>query len=68
LLSSFRSPFTAPTFATFVALTSGLVARPQRRTVTGMPIGSGLSQVWHHCTAHRFFGPAVWSVDRVSMV
>lgn len=67
LLSSFRSCFTAPTFTTFVALVSGLVARPQRRTVTGMLIGAGRSRDWHHSRAHRFFSRAVWSLDRVSM-
>jgi hypothetical protein len=68
LLSSFRSCFTAPTFAVFVTLVSGLVARPQWRTVTGMLIASGMSRSWHHCRAHRFFSQAVWSVDQLSMV
>jgi hypothetical protein len=68
LLCQFRSCFTAPTFVTFVALVSGVVARPQRRTVTGMLIAAGLSQVWHHSRAHGFFSRAVWSVDQVSMV
>jgi len=68
LLFLFRSCFTAPTFVTFTVLVSGMVARPQRRTVTGMWIAAGVSRVWHHCRAHRFFGRAVWSVDRVSMV
>ncbi|WP_433824481.1 IS701 family transposase [Actinoplanes sp. CA-015351] len=68
LLCHFRACFTAPTFATFTMLVSGMVARPQRRTVTGMLIGAGLSQAWHHCRAHRFFSRAVWSVDQVSMV
>jgi hypothetical protein len=35
--------------------------------VTGMLIGAGLSQVWHHSKAHRFFSRAVWSLDQVSM-
>jgi len=68
LLCHFRSCFTAPTFTTFVMLISGMVARPQRRTVTGMLIGAGVSRSWHHCRAHRFFSRTVWSVDRVSMV
>src|SRR5687767_480384 len=67
LLDSFRWCFTAPTFTTFVALVSGMVARPQQRTVTGMWIAVGLSQWWHHCRAHRFFSRAVWSIDQVSM-
>lgn len=68
LLCHFRSCFTAPTFTTFVAVVSGLIARPQRRTVTGMLIGVGLSRAWHHSRAHRFFSRAVWSLDLVSMV
>ena len=68
LLCHFRSCFTGPTFTTFTMLVSGMVARPQQRTVTGMLIGAGMSQFWHHCRAHRFFGRAVWSVDQVSMV
>jgi hypothetical protein len=67
LLCHFRWCFTAPTFTTFVTLTSGMVARPQRRTVTGMLIGAGMSRVWHHSRAHRFFSRAVWSLDQVSM-
>lgn len=68
LLVSFRWCFTAPTFVTFVMLVSGLVARPQDRTVTGMLIGAGASRLWHHSRAHRFFSRAVWSLDQVSMV
>jgi hypothetical protein len=68
VLASFRWCFTAPTFLTFVSLVSGLVARPQARTVTGMLIGAGLSRQWHHSRAHRFFSRAVWSLDQVSMV
>ncbi|HWS33496.1 MAG TPA: transposase [Actinoplanes sp.] len=68
LLCHFRPCFTAPTFTTFVAVVSGLVARPQRRTVTGMLIGAGLSRVWHHSRTHRFFSREVWSVEQVSRV
>jgi hypothetical protein len=68
LLHHFRWCFTAPTFTTFVTMVSGLVARPQRRTVTGMLIAAGASRVWHHSRAHRFFSHAAWSVDQVSMV
>jgi hypothetical protein len=68
LLCHFRSCFTAPTFTTFVTLVSGLVARPQRRTVTGMLIAANMSRVWHHSRAHRFFSRAVWSPEQVSVV
>ena len=67
LLCHFRWCFTAPTFTTFTMLVSGMIARPQRRTVTGMLIGAGMSRMWHHSRAHRFFSRAVWSLDRVSM-
>jgi hypothetical protein len=66
LLCHFRSCFTAPTFVTFVMLVSGMIARPQWRTVTGMLIGAGLSRSWHHSRAHRFFSRSVWSADAVS--
>jgi DDE superfamily endonuclease len=68
LLSSFRWCFTAPTFEVFVTIVSGWVARPWQRTVTGMLIAAGMSRVWHHSSAHRFFSRAVWSLDEVSMV
>jgi DDE superfamily endonuclease len=68
LLCQFRWCFTAPTFMTFVTLVSGMIARPRRRTVTGMLMGAGRSRDWHHSRAHRFFSRAVWSVDQVSMV
>src|SRR4051812_44815044 len=68
LLCHFRSCFTAPTFTTFTMMVSGLVARPQYRTVTGMLIGAGMSRAWHHSRAHRFFSRTVWSVDQVSLV
>lgn len=68
LLCRFRRCFTAPTFATFVTLVSGMVARPQWRTVTGMLIGAGMSRTWHHSRAHRFFSRAAWSLDDVSVV
>jgi hypothetical protein len=45
-----------------------MIARPQARTVTGMLIAAGVSRIWHHSRAHRFFSWAVWSVDQVSMV
>jgi hypothetical protein len=68
LLLTFRCCFSAPTFQTFAALVSGLVASPGRRTVTGMLIGAGMSRVWHHSRAHRFFGVARWNVDQVGLV
>ncbi|MCA1696381.1 MAG: transposase, partial [Actinobacteria bacterium] len=68
LLVVFESCFTAPTFRTFAALMAGLVARSGPRTVCGMLIGAGLSRVWSHDRAHRFFSHARWSPRQVGLV
>lgn len=68
LLSQFRCCFTAPTFATFCALACGLLAQTGRRTVCGMLVGAGLSRIWSHHRAHRFFSRARWSVQQFSAV
>ncbi|WP_462188162.1 hypothetical protein, partial [Frankia sp. CcWB2] len=47
--------FTAPTFQVFRALACGMLAATGRRTVCGMLVGAGLSRVWPHDRAHRFF-------------
>jgi DDE superfamily endonuclease len=67
LLTVFRSCFTAPTFRTFVALLTGLIAQPGRRTVCGMLVAAGLAGVWPHQRAHRFFSRAVWDVEQLSL-
>jgi hypothetical protein len=68
LLWTFRRCFTAPTFAMFAALVSGMVAAPARRTVSGMLIAAGVSRLWHHSRAYWFFGRARWCVDQVGLV
>jgi len=68
LLEDFRPCFTAPTFATFCALVTGLIAQTRRRTVCGMLLGAGLEHLWHHSRAHRFFAAARWSPDRVGLL
>lgn len=68
VLGTFRSCFTAPTFATFTALVAGLVAQPVGRTVCGMLTGAGLARVWHHCRAHRFFATARWCPQQVGLL
>jgi DDE superfamily endonuclease len=68
LLEEFRPCFTAPSFMTFALLTAGLIARPAGRTVCGMLGGAGLTRVWHHSRAHRFFAAARWSADAVGLV
>src|SRR5690349_15605662 len=67
VLEPFRPCFTNPTFATFVTLLAGMVARPARRTVCGMLAGAGLASAWHHSRAHRFFAAARWDPDAVGL-
>lgn len=67
LLEGFRPCFTAPSFRTFRALVVGMLAAGGRRTVCGMLVGAGLSVLWPHDRAHRFFARAVWSPDRVGL-
>src|SRR5882757_6453648 len=55
LLDSVRPCFTTRGFDTFTALVTGLIAAPARRTVCGMLTASGMTGVWHHSRAHRFF-------------
>ncbi|SNQ50453.1 transposase [Frankia canadensis] len=67
LLEGFRSCFTAPSFRAFRALVVGMLAAGGRRTVCGMLVGAGLSALWPHDRAHRFFARAVWSADQVGL-
>ncbi|CAO5174428.1 hypothetical protein FAIPA1_380030 [Frankia sp. AiPs1] len=67
LLEGFRPCFTAPSFRTFRALVVGMLAGTGRRTVCGMLVGAGLSALWPHDRAHRFFARATWSPDRVGL-
>src|SRR5258707_8593380 len=67
VLDPFRPCFTTPTFATFVSLLAGMVARPAHRTVCGMLAGAGLAGVWHHSRAHRFFAATRWPPDRLGL-
>ncbi len=67
LLVSFRPLFTAPSFRTFCALAAGFLAQTGRRTVCGMLTGAGLSRVWRHDRAHRFFSHARWSVQDLGL-
>jgi hypothetical protein len=68
LLAPFRPCFTARTFVTFTMLAAGLIAAPARRTVCGMLTATGMSTVWHHSRAHRFFAATRWSLDHVGVV
>nr|WP_173264262.1 transposase [Streptomyces pacificus] len=55
-----RGCFTSPTFSTFAALVTGLVANTGRGTVTGMLLGANLTRCWSHDRAHSFFARASW--------
>ena len=68
LLGAFQPLFTAPSFRTFCALAAGFLAQTGRRTVCGMLTGAGLSQVWRHDRAHRFFSHARWSAEALGRV
>jgi DDE superfamily endonuclease len=69
LLAALRPCFaTAPTFTTFCALVCGMLAQTGRRTVTGMLVGSGLSALWSHHRAHRFFSRSRWSAETLGVL
>jgi hypothetical protein len=68
LLATFEPCFTVPTFRTFCALAAGFLAQTGRRTVCGMLTGAGLSRVWRHDRAHRFFSAARWSAEDLGLV
>ena len=68
LLATFEPCFTVPAFRTFCALAAGFLAQTGRRTVCGMLTGAGLSRVWRHDRAHRFFSHARWSAEDLGLV
>jgi hypothetical protein len=67
VLANLRGGFTTPSFATFVALATGLIANTGKGTVTGMLTGAGLARRWSHDRAHKFFSRAAWSGDTLGM-
>ncbi|MFF7646863.1 transposase [Streptomyces canus] len=60
VLGALRGSFTSPTFSTFAALVTGLIANTGRGTVTGMLLGANLTRHWSHDRAHSFFSRARW--------
>jgi DDE superfamily endonuclease len=66
-LAAFQPLFTTPSFRTFCALAAGFLAQTGRRTVCGMLTGTGLSRVWRHDRAHRFFSAARWSAEALGL-
>ena len=67
LLAAFAPLFTAPSFRTFAGLACGFLAQPGKRTVCGMLTGAGLSRLWPHDRAHRFFSRARWNADDLGL-
>ena len=67
LLAVFSPLFTAPSFRTFCGLACGFLAQTGRRTVCGMLTGAGLSRLWSHDRAHRFFSRARWDPDELGL-
>jgi len=67
LLSSFGPLFTTPSFRTFCGLACGFLAQTGKRTVCGMLTGAGLSRLWSHDRAHRFFSRARWDPDELGL-
>ncbi|MFJ3235707.1 transposase [Streptomyces sp. NPDC086787] len=63
VLRFLRGNFTAPTFRTFAALVTGLIAQTGRCTVTGMLTGAALTRAWSHDRAHAYFSRAPWHPD-----
>lgn len=55
------------TFALFVLLATGLVARTGRRTVVGMLAGAGMATVVSFHSACRFFSTHRWEPDRLGL-
>jgi DDE superfamily endonuclease len=68
LLDAFRPCFSGRTFATFVAMSMGLIASPARRTVCGVIAAARrMGETWDHSRAHRFFATTRWSLDQVGV-
>ena len=67
LLSSFGPLFAAPSFRTFCGLACGFLAQTGKRTVCAMLTGAGLSRLWSHDRAHRFFSRARWDPDELGL-
>jgi hypothetical protein len=68
VLEGVRGVFTAPSFATFTSLMTGLLGATGSRTVTGMWSAAGLAGRSHHARAHRFFSHARWDPDSLGLL
>jgi hypothetical protein len=67
LLAVFCSLFTAPSFRTFTMLACGFLVQPGKRAVCGMLSGAGLSRLWPHDRAHRYFARARWDAAALGL-
>jgi hypothetical protein len=68
VLEGLRGVFTAPSFATFTSLVTGLLGATGPRTVTGMWSAAGLAGRSHHARAHRFFSHTRWDLDSLGLL
>jgi hypothetical protein len=66
LLLELASVMTAPTFQSFVILTTGWLFAG-RRTVTGIIQAARAVGVKHHSAFHRFFASARWGLDHLGL-
>jgi len=68
LLQAFQPCFTAPSFTSFVWLTSGWVLNLRRHTVTETVRAAQAIRVKHISSFHRFFSRGRWLSDEVGLV
>lgn len=67
LSAELRDVFGPETFATFAALTTGMLRARGDGTVTEMWSGAGLAGRVHWSRAHRFFAGARWDPDELGL-
>ena len=67
VLAGCRGVFTAPTFATFTLLVTGVLSGVGPRTVTGIWSAAGMATLGHWSRAHRFFSHARWDLDALGL-
>jgi hypothetical protein len=67
LLQQFLPVFTAPTFETFIEVTTGWLLSPRQHFITEVIFASGNLENGHWCRFHRFFSHAAWDLDGLSM-
>ncbi len=68
LLSGFRPVFTAPSFANFVVIVSGMVHAMGDHRVTDVLRAAGPAATKHFVSYYRFFSHGQWSLDAAGFV